>query len=149
MHGKGVWQGMKRIFILLTAILLLVPALRITAEEPERMPAGFVRVTTATQTGWLPLPTDEEYTYPLIQILPDGTRTMNVIHLLPDGVYMESSTCDNQNCVHEGTVTLESRNGRVLGNAILCLPNQVSLELFSLEEVYSMTGAQQGGGESR
>lgn len=144
---------MKRTLVLiLLAVMMILPAAESLAEEKTvAMPAGFVRVTTATETGWLPLPLTEEeaYSYPLIQILSDGTRTENLIHLFPDGVYMESSTCSNQNCVHEGTVTLENRSERVLGNAILCLPNQVSLELFSLEEVLTMTGAETHEGETK
>lgn len=141
----------KKLALILLSVLMILPATGHYAEETaSTMPAGFVRVTTATEIGWLPLPTAEEgeYTYPLIQILPDGTQTENMIHLLPDGVYMEASTCSNQDCVHEGTVTLENRSERVLGNAILCLPNQVSLELFSMQEIYTMMGVESVGGET-
>ena len=109
--------------------------------EPKASPQpakGYVLETTATQSGWLPLPESEEYSFPLRQILPDGTEALNVIHLTPEGVYMEDSTCANHDCIDEGIVTLENRKERILGNMIVCLPNQVLLQLFTPEEVLEM-----------
>ena len=100
---------------------------------------GYVLVNAATQAGWLPLPKEGEYTFPLTQRMTDGTETTNMIHLTPEGVYMEDSTCENHDCVKQGVVTLENRNERVLGNMIICLPNQVCLELYSPEEMLEMT----------
>ena len=107
--------------------------------ETTSVPArGYVLVTSPTQSGFLPLPEEEDYLFPLVQIFPDGTSTENLLHLTPEGVYMESSTCANQDCVHQGTVTLENRNERVLYNMIICLPNQVTLQLLTPEEVLQM-----------
>ena len=116
---------------------------------PEATPKpakAYVLVTTATQSGWLPLPEDEEYSYPLRQILPDGTEALNVIHLTPEGVYMEDSTCANHDCIDEGIVTLENRKERILGNMIVCLPNQVLVQLFTPEEVLEMVQREQATG---
>ena len=66
-----------------------------------------------------------------------------MIHLTPDGVYMEDSTCANHDCVNQGTVTLENRNDRILGNMIICLPNQVTLQLYTPEEILTMMKQQQ------
>ena len=96
---------------------------------------GYVLVTTATQMGFLPLPDEEDYVFPLTQLRTDGTFTENVIHLTPEGVYMESSTCENHDCIDEGLVTLENRKDRILGNMIICLPNQVTLQLLTPEEI--------------
>ena len=60
---------------------------------------------------------------------------VNVVEVTADSVRMYSSTCDNQDCVLQGTVTLDNRNERVLQNMILCLPHQVVLELYSAQEV--------------
>ena len=116
-----------------------------TAEAPAdgetaqpRPAKGYVLVSTATQSGWLPLPEEGETSFPLSQVLPDGTQTLNVIHLTPDGVYMEDSTCKNHDCMDQGTVTLENRDERILGNMIICLPNQVCLQLFTPEETLEM-----------
>ena len=55
-----------------------------------------------------------------------------------DSVFMAHSTCDNQDCVQQGVVSLENKSERVLLNLIVCLPNQVSVELFDQAEMYEM-----------
>ena len=156
-------QWLKRALLCLLAGLVLVAA--VAGAEPEAdtqaletaqpgatdapedgpKPAkGYVLVTTATQSGWLPLPEEGEVSYPIRQILPDGSEAENVIHLTPDGVYMEDSTCANHDCIQQGTVTLENRDERILSNMIICLPNQVTLQLFTPEELLEMAKGEQG-----
>lgn len=53
----------------------------------------------------------------------------NVVHLLENGFYMESSTCDNQLCIGQGEVTTENYTLRSLYSHVLCLPNRVDVEL--------------------
>ena len=99
---------------------------------------AYVLVIPASQMGFfLPLPEEEDYLFPLTQTLPDGTETENIIHLSPDGVWMESSDCENQDCILEGAVTLENRKDRILGNMIICLPHQLTLQLLTPEEILS------------
>ena len=146
---------MKKTIVLIwaLALLLCVPALSDadpattlppateapeTGEDGPRPARAYVLVTTATQSGWLPLPEEGEISYPLRQILPDGTEAENIIHLTSDGVYMEDATCENHDCVGQGMVTIDNRKDRVLGNMIICLPNQVTLQLFTPEEVLAM-----------
>lgn len=138
---------MKRLLILFMALALLAGAARAEDADEKAMPKGYVRVTTATQSGWLALPIEGEQSLSLPQMLPNGTQSVNVIHLLPDGVYMESSTCANQDCVDEGVVTLDNIKERILGNMIICLPNQVVLELYTPEETTAMLGALPGQAE--
>ena len=114
------------------------------APQPAK---AYVLVSTATQSGWLPLPEEGEISYPLRQVLPDGTEAVNTIHLTPDGVYMEDSTCQGHDCVEQGEVTLENRGERILGNMIICLPNQVCLQLYTPEEVLEMVKGMQGTGD--
>ena len=77
--------------------------------------------------------------YEPIAIYEEGEYTVrrgemeNGIHVTPNSVTMQSSTCDNQDCVLQGTVTLENMAERVLGNMIICLPNEVTLELYTPE----------------
>ena len=116
-----------------------------STEEPTDSPKpakGYVLVTTATQSGWLPLPEEEEVSYPLRQLLPNGTEAVNTIHLTPEGVYMEDSTCEGHDCVQQGVVTLDNRAERILGNMIICLPNQVTLQLYTPEELLEMAKGQ-------
>ena len=133
---------MKRILtLLLAAALLLGAALAETDDAPQALPKGYVLVSTATQSGWLPLPTEGEKTFPLAQLLPDGTEALNVIHLMPDGVYMEDANCANHDCMGQGEVTFDNIDERVLGNMIICLPNQVVLQLYTADEVLALLGA--------
>ena len=96
---------------------------------------GYVRVIYGDQSGWLRLPDDEPYIFPLKLVWDDGTVTENDICVTPTGVYRKCSTCDNQDCVYQGEVTLDNMDERILGNMIICLPNQVCLELYSIEQL--------------
>ena len=97
---------------------------------PTLYPAeSYLRVTTATQV-FEPIPLLGDGTLRLTQ----GEGIENVIHVGKNSVYMESSTCDNQDCIQQGEITLENRESRILYNMIICLPNQVSLELLTPEE---------------
>ncbi|MGI6634476.1 MAG: NusG domain II-containing protein [Christensenellales bacterium] len=76
--------------------------------------------------------------YPLLEDrdleLPQPGGKLNVVRVTKDSIMMHSSTCDNQDCVHQGIVTLENRDTRILSNAIVCLPNKVILLLLTPEE---------------
>ncbi len=87
-------------------------------------------VLTVGDTRYRPLPLYSEATYSLHQ----SNGRDNVIHVSKDSVYMESASCDNQECVKQGTVSLDNKDTRVLNNMIICLPNQVVLELMTPEE---------------
>ena len=149
---------MKRFLALMIGLLLLAGGLSFSSAEPADDPGtaessetaspfgkaiGYIRVTVGSQTGWLPVPEKGEYSYPLEQVLPDGSHTLNVIHVSSEGVYMESSTCENQDCVEQGLVTFDNLSTRILGRFIICLPNCVMLELFTLEEVAAILAAGQ------
>lgn len=57
----------------------------------------------------------------------DGS--VNVIRMVEDGFYMLSSTCKNQDCIHQGSVTRENWSQRILGTHVICLPNRVDVTL--------------------
>ncbi len=61
--------------------------------------------------------------------LDQGNGKVNVVHVTENGFYMASSTCDNQLCVQQGEVTIDNYQRRILGASVLCLPNNVDLEL--------------------
>lgn len=90
-------------------------------------------LVTAGYTTYAPIPLDHEDLLTLTQ----GDK-VNVIHVTPGSIWMESSTCENQDCVEQGEVTLENRTARILGNVIVCLPNLVQLELFTAEELRAL-----------
>lgn len=62
-----------------------------------------------------------------------GNGMVNEIHIDSNGTYMAHSTCDNQDCVKQGDITLDNYQDRILMNWVICLPNQVSIELVVKE----------------
>ena len=83
-----------------------------------------------------PLPLGGEGVFTIKQ----DENTSNTVHVTPTSVWMEHSSCDNQDCVDQGTVSLENIDSRVLYNMIICLPNQVVLELHTAETLASAFG---------
>lgn len=59
---------------------------------------------------------------------PDGCE--NVIMMTGNGFYMQSASCRNQDCVHQGAVTEANYMLRVLGTSIICIPNRVEVQLI-------------------
>ena len=59
---------------------------------------------------------------------PDGCE--NVIMMTGNGFCMQSASCRNQDCVHQGTVTEDNYMFRVLGTSIICIPNRVEVQLI-------------------
>ena len=108
---------------------------QITEDDPS---IAYVLVRTGNVVGLLPLPLEGEYLRTIRQTMDDGTEAVNVLHLTPNGVWMEDSNCEGHDCILEGEVTLENREERVLWNLIICLPHQLSLELITREEAEQM-----------
>lgn len=100
------------------------------ADDTPKEPANAYLVVTVAGAMYEPIPMYEEARYTITR-----GDMVNVIAVTEDSVCMHSSSCDNQDCVEQGTVTLKNRDGRVLQNMIICLPNEVVLELFTPEEV--------------
>jgi len=93
-------------------------------------------VLTVQGMMYEPLPLAGEGSFTIKQ----DENTTNTIHVTPDSVWMEHSTCDNQDCVDQGTVSLDNMSTRVLSNMIICLPNEVVLELYTPETLESTFG---------
>lgn len=132
-----------RIALLLLLLLALlcgctaqdVPQTTVAPQQQE--PTGYVRITVGSESRWIALPVEGERRVNLTQ-RTEEEELVNVVLLTPDGVTMEASTCHNQDCVEQGTVTLQNRETRVLTNWIICLPHQVSIELFTPQELADM-----------
>lgn len=116
------------------------------AEEPAETvrPRGYVLIAAGNEAKWFALPEEEPMNLTVNQTDADGNVYSNVICLTPEGVYMAASTCENQDCVQQGEVTLDNRELRVLGSWIICLPHQVSVELYSEAEFEALLAAQEG-----
>jgi len=103
------------------------------AAEAPIQPAQAYLVVTVGGAMYEPIPLYEEGRYTITQ----GDR-VNTIAVTPTSIRMHESSCDNQDCVLQGEVTLENRSKRVLQHMILCLPNEVILELYTPEELAAM-----------
>lgn len=55
---------------------------------------------------------------------------INEVVIEGGAVRMGYSSCRNQLCVHQGAVTAENWTRRAMGRSIICLPNQVVVELL-------------------
>lgn len=98
------------------------------AEQNAAQPGvqAYLRVQVGDEV-WAPIALADGDEYTITQ--PSGAT--NVVHVTATGAVMHSSTCDNQSCVKQGEVTLENRDSRVLSNMIICLPNEVILEVLT------------------
>ncbi len=83
-------------------------------------PTGYVRIYVGGEL----YQTVELGKEQVIRIEQNGK--VNEVEVNADGVRMLNSTCENQNCVDQGWMTVE--NARY-SNWIICLPNQVAVEL--------------------
>ena len=96
-------------------------------------------IVTANGVKYQPIPLLGEASIP---IRNEEAGTENVVHVTPTEIHMESASCANQDCVEQGEVTRENMNERILYNTIVCLPNQVMLELFTFDMMVEAFGAE-------
>jgi hypothetical protein len=111
----------------------------ITEDDPA---IAYVLVTLSYSSGLLPLPLEGEYTKTIRQVLPDGSEFINVLHLTPEGFWMEEANCEGHDCIGEGEVTLSNREERILWNMVICLPHRLSAELITRAEAEQLLRAQ-------
>jgi len=90
---------------------------------------GYVVLTVGGRQYGDPIPMDRDKIITLRQ--EDGK--INKVHITPEKVYMESSTCDNQDCVGQGEVHIDTYQERILSTYIICLPNSVQIEMVPVE----------------
>ena len=55
----------------------------------------------------------------------------NEIEIKANGVVMRDANCDNKDCLQQGEVNLNNINSRIMTGWIICLPNNVSIELVN------------------
>ena len=118
-----------------TVTVTTAPAATAAGSNPSAELAKAYLVVTVNNMMYQPIPLTEDASFTLTQ---KDIGAVNVVHVTADSVFMESSTCEGHDCVKQGTVSLENRKQRVLGNMIICLPNKVSLELYTPEEVQAL-----------
>lgn len=77
----------------------------------------------------VPLTGDGDYT-----VTQKAIGAENKVHVTAESIQMSSANCDNQDCVDQGEDFPSNREERLLGNMIICLPNNVTLELLTPAE---------------
>lgn len=129
----------KRNLIVLVVIAVVIAVVAVIAVTQRGKMADVKEGTTAylvinvAGEMYEPIKLEEEGRYTITR-----GDMVNVVAVTPDSVTMHSSTCDNQDCVLQGTVSLDNRADRVLQNMILCLPHEVVLELYTEEEIAAL-----------
>ena len=58
----------------------------------------------------------------------------NVVQIFAGGFYVSEANCYNQDCVHQGEVTVDNIGSRALANEIICLPHKLVLSLVTQDE---------------
>ena len=91
---------------------------------------GYVVITVAGRQYGDPIPMDRDK---IITIKQDNGE-INKIHITPEYVVMEASPCENQDCIGEGEVNVNTYKDRILSTYIICLPNQVTIEMVPADE---------------
>ena len=117
---------------------------------PTEQPAADAQATEIPEVKAYLIITVQGNIYEPLPLTGEGTFTMrqdentyNTVHITPTSMWMEHSSCDNQDCVEQGVVSLENMTDRVLYNMVICLPNQVSLELHTPETLMDVFGLTQ------
>lgn len=90
---------------------------------------GYVVLTVGGRQYGDPIPMDRDKIITIQQ--EDGK--VNKIHITPEKVYMETSTCENQDCVGQGEISLDNYQTRILSTFVICLPNEVTIEMVPVE----------------
>ena len=90
---------------------------------------GYVVITVGNRQYGDPIPMDRDKVITIRQ--SDGKE--NKVRITPEKVYMEHSTCENQDCVGQGEITLDNYRTRILSTYVICLPNAVTIEMVPVE----------------
>ncbi len=123
---------MKRRDIIILAIVL-VASLTLYLLRPKSVDDAattpYLRISIAGQTQEL-IPLTEERE---IRIEQDN-GDYNVVHIFAGGFEVTEANCYNQDCIHQGEVTVDNIEGRALANEIICLPHKLVLSLVTGDE---------------
>ena len=90
---------------------------------------GHVVITVGNRQYGDPIPMDREK---VITIKQENGH-VNKVHITPEKAYMEYSSCDNQDCVGQGEITMDNYKTRILSTFVICLPNNVTVEMVPVE----------------
>jgi len=123
---------MKRRDLIILAVVL-VASLALYLLRPQAVTdqdaTVYLRITVDGQTQELVALTEERE----IRIEQEN-GDYNIVQIFPGGFRMAESNCTNQDCIHQGDVTVDNIGSRALANEIICLPHKLVLSLVTQEE---------------
>ena len=90
---------------------------------------GHVVITVGNRQYGDPIPMDREK---VITIKQENGH-VNKVHITPEKAYMEYSSCENQDCVGQGEITMDNYKTRILSTFVICLPNNDTVEMVPVE----------------
>ena len=110
------------------AVVSLILLLLRQGAVPSSAGDIYLRITAPDQTfNLMPLTGASEV------VIDQADGSHNVVEVFAGGFRMKESNCTNQDCVHQGDVTLQNIASRPLANQIICLPHKVVLELVTVD----------------
>jgi len=116
--------------IILLLALLIWGVNQLTQSSRQSTALLWVDVTVSGE-AYLHIPLGEPHEF----LIEQTDKRRNVLEIDSEGVLMAESSCPDQLCVHQGKVTAGNIDNRPLGALIICLPNQVVVELTADEGV--------------
>lgn len=115
----------KKNWIVLAAVVLVAVALLAVSSLMQTKTDENVVIITVGGAEYARIPLSQPQTVTIAQ----ENGEVNVVEITERGAVMASSTCDNQQCIHMGAVTLDNWEIRPNQTYIICLPNRVTVEL--------------------
>lgn len=123
---------MKRRDLIILAIVLIA-SLTLYLLRPKSIDDSsavpYLRVSIAGQTQQM-IPLTEDGVIRIEQENGD----YNVVEVFEDGFRVIEANCYNQDCIHQGEVTVDNIAGRALANEVICLPHKLVLSLVAQDE---------------
>lgn len=113
-------------------------ALLLTPMQPgmQRVPAeGYLRIT-ADKVVYEPIPLTQDRRIAINQ----AGGQQNIALIQRGTVHMDSANCPTQDCIHQGSMSLETRELRLMQGSIVCLPHKLVLELLDEQQARAYYG---------
>lgn len=110
--------------------------LALMTKDAKRLPAeSYLRVTVGKNV-YEPLPLDRDFELKVTQ----GEDQYNLAKVEQGVIHMMSASCPKHECIMQGALSLENRDLRAMQSSIICLPNQVVLELLDEKQARAYYG---------
>lgn len=101
-----------------------------------RQPAeAYLRVTVG-KSVYEPIPLDRDFELSIEQ----NEGQYNIAQVRGGVIHMAQASCPKHECIGQGSLSLENREFRAMQSSIICLPNQVVLELLDEKQARAYYG---------